>query len=121
VGTVWLQPVGSVGSGEAPIVHGIQSGHVIGNGRKQPLCRNSDFGRLPILAKGNVVGFGSYPIIESLPCPRSPLAGWEAAAVLASTQIILQLEWPIRLERHYVVPGVIERGHRSLDELHALR
>jgi aminoglycoside phosphotransferase (APT) family kinase protein len=49
------------------------------------------------------------------------VAGWETAAVLASTQIILQLEWPIRLERHSVVPGVIERGHRSLDELHALR
>jgi hypothetical protein len=49
------------------------------------------------------------------------VAGWEAAAVLASTQIILQLEWPIRLERQSVVPGVIERGHCYLDELHALR
>jgi aminoglycoside phosphotransferase (APT) family kinase protein len=49
------------------------------------------------------------------------LVGWEWAAVLAATQILLQLEWPIRLGRHDVVPGVVERGHRALDELHAFR
>jgi aminoglycoside phosphotransferase (APT) family kinase protein len=49
------------------------------------------------------------------------VAGWDAAAVLAATQILLQLEWPIRLGRHDVVAGVVERGHRCLDELIALR
>jgi len=49
------------------------------------------------------------------------LVGWEGAAVLAATQILLQLEWPIRLGRHDVVAGVVERGHRALDELNALR
>jgi aminoglycoside phosphotransferase (APT) family kinase protein len=49
------------------------------------------------------------------------LVGWEGAAVLAATQILLQLEWPIRLGRHDVVAGVVERGHRALDELDALR
>ncbi|MDQ1396217.1 MAG: hypothetical protein QOG64_1476 [Acidimicrobiaceae bacterium] len=49
------------------------------------------------------------------------LVGWEGAAVLAATQILLQLEWPIRLGRHDVVPGVVKRGHRALDELNALR
>jgi hypothetical protein len=49
------------------------------------------------------------------------LVGREGAAVLATTQILLQLEWPIRLGRHDVVPGVVERGHRALDELAALR
>jgi aminoglycoside phosphotransferase (APT) family kinase protein len=49
------------------------------------------------------------------------LVGWEWAAVLAATQILLQLEWPIRLGRHDVVPGVVKRGHRVLDELNALR
>jgi aminoglycoside phosphotransferase (APT) family kinase protein len=48
-------------------------------------------------------------------------AGWEGAAVLAATQILLQLEWPIRLGRHDVVAGVVKRGHRALDELNALR
>jgi Phosphotransferase enzyme family len=48
------------------------------------------------------------------------LVGWESAAVLTATQILLQLEWPIRLGRHDVVPGVVERGHRALDELNAL-
>jgi aminoglycoside phosphotransferase (APT) family kinase protein len=47
--------------------------------------------------------------------------GWEGAAVLAATQILLQLEWPIRLGRHDVVAGVVKRGHRALDELNALR
>jgi hypothetical protein len=49
------------------------------------------------------------------------LAGWEGAAVLAATQILLQLEWPIRLGRHDAVAGVVTRGHRALDELNALR
>ena len=45
----------------------------------------------------------------------------EGAAVLAATQILLQLEWPIRLGRHDVVAGVVKRGHHALDELNALR
>ena len=49
------------------------------------------------------------------------LVGWEGAAVLAATQILLQLEWAIRLGRHDVVAGVVKRGHRALDELNALR
>jgi hypothetical protein len=49
------------------------------------------------------------------------VVGWEGAAVLAATQILLQLEWPIRLGRHDVVAGVVERGHRVLGELTALR
>jgi hypothetical protein len=49
------------------------------------------------------------------------LVGWEWAAALAATQILLQLNWPIRLGRRDVVPGVVKRGHRALDELNALR
>jgi hypothetical protein len=49
------------------------------------------------------------------------LVGWEGAAVLGATQILMQLEWPIRLGRHDLVPGVVERGHRALNELNALR
>src|SRR5215471_10656621 len=49
------------------------------------------------------------------------LVGWEGAAVLAATQILLQLERPIRLARHDVVAGVVKRGHRALGELNALR
>ncbi len=49
------------------------------------------------------------------------LVGWEGAAVLAATRILLQLEWPIRHGRHDVVAGVVKRGHRALDELNALR
>ena len=49
------------------------------------------------------------------------LVGWEGAAVLAATQILLMLEVPIRNGRHDVVPGVVKRGHRALDELNALR
>jgi hypothetical protein len=41
--------------------------------------------------------------------------------VLAAAQIFLQLETPIRHGRHDVVPGVVKRGHRTLDELNALR
>jgi len=36
------------------------------------------------------------------------LVGWEGAAVLAATQILVQLEWPIRHGRHDVVPGVVD-------------
>jgi len=49
------------------------------------------------------------------------LVDWEGAAVLAAAQILLSLEWPIRLGRHDVVPGFVERGLRALDELNALR
>ena len=49
------------------------------------------------------------------------LIGSDGAAVLAATQILHMLEIPIRLGRHDVVPGVVERGHRALDELNELR
>ena len=49
------------------------------------------------------------------------LVGWEGAAVLAATQILHMLEFPIRHGRHDVVPGVVKRGHRALDELNAQR
>ena len=49
------------------------------------------------------------------------IVGWESAAMLAATQILLQLDWPIRLGHHDVVPEVVQRGHRALDELNGLR
>ena len=49
------------------------------------------------------------------------VAGWQGAAVLAATQILLQLELAIRLGRHDAVAGLVKRGHRALDELNALR
>jgi hypothetical protein len=49
------------------------------------------------------------------------LVGWEQAAVLAATHILHMLEYRIREGRHDEVPEVVERGHRALDELHALR
>ncbi|MGC4106504.1 MAG: phosphotransferase [Thermomicrobiales bacterium] len=49
------------------------------------------------------------------------LVGWEGAAVPTATQILTQLEFPIRQGRHDVIPGIVERGHRALDELDALR
>jgi hypothetical protein len=49
------------------------------------------------------------------------LVGWEGAAVLAAAQILLSLEWRTRLGRHDVVPVVVKRGYRALDELNALR
>jgi hypothetical protein len=49
------------------------------------------------------------------------VADWEGAAVLTATQILLQLEWPIRHGRHNVVAGVVKRGYHALDELNALR
>ena len=49
------------------------------------------------------------------------LVGREGAAVLAATHILHMLELPIRHGRHDLVPGVVERGQRALEELHALR
>lgn len=49
------------------------------------------------------------------------LVGWEGAAVLAAAHILHMLELTIRHARHDVVPGVVNRGHRTLDELTALR
>ncbi|ADD42683.1 aminoglycoside phosphotransferase [Stackebrandtia nassauensis DSM 44728] len=49
------------------------------------------------------------------------LVGGEHTAVLAATQILHQLEFPIRHGRHDVVPELVTRGHRVLDELNALR
>lgn len=49
------------------------------------------------------------------------LVGWDGAAVLAATQVLLQLEHPIRHGRHDVVAGVVKRGHFALDELDVLR
>lgn len=49
------------------------------------------------------------------------LVGWEGAALLTATQVLLQLEWPLRLGLHDLVPDVVERGCRALDELDALR
>lgn len=49
------------------------------------------------------------------------LVGREGAAVLTAAHILHMLEIPIRHERHDAVPGVVERGHRALDELHARR
>jgi aminoglycoside phosphotransferase len=49
------------------------------------------------------------------------LVGWEGAAVLTAAHILHMLEIPVRDGRHDVVPGVVQRGHRALDELNALR
>ncbi|WP_129788121.1 phosphotransferase family protein [Promicromonospora panici] len=49
------------------------------------------------------------------------LVGWEGAAVLVAAHVLHMLEIPIRHGRHDVVPGVVARGHRALDELNALR
>ncbi len=49
------------------------------------------------------------------------IVGWGGAAVVTATQILVVLEFPIRHGRHDVVPGVVKRGHRALDELNALR
>ena len=49
------------------------------------------------------------------------LVGWEAAALLAATHILHTLAFHISQGRHAVVPEVVERGHRDLDELNALR
>jgi len=49
------------------------------------------------------------------------VVGREGAAVLTASQVLHMLEVPIRSGRHEVVPGVVERGHRALDELSAPR
>jgi hypothetical protein len=49
------------------------------------------------------------------------LVGWEQAALLAATHILHMLEFRIRDGHHDLVPGLVERGHRALDELLALR
>ncbi|MCY1142769.1 phosphotransferase [Actinoplanes sp. Pm04-4] len=49
------------------------------------------------------------------------LVGWEGAAVLAAAQILHMLEVSIRNGDNHLAPEVIERGHRALDELDALR
>ncbi|SDD98235.1 Phosphotransferase enzyme family protein [Auraticoccus monumenti] len=49
------------------------------------------------------------------------LLGWEGAAVLAASHVLHMLEIPIRQDRHDLVGEVVERGHRTLDELIALR
>lgn len=49
------------------------------------------------------------------------VVGWEQAAVLTATHILHMLEFPIREGRHDVVPELVERGHRALDELNAHR
>jgi hypothetical protein len=49
------------------------------------------------------------------------VVGGEGAAVLTASHILHMLEIPIREGRHDVVPGAVERGHRALDELNALR
>lgn len=49
------------------------------------------------------------------------LVGWEGAAMLVAAHILHMLEIPIRHGRHDAVPGVVERGHRAVDELNALR
>ena len=48
------------------------------------------------------------------------VVGREWAAVLAASQVLHMLEVPIRSGRHELVPDVVERGHRALDELSAL-
>ena len=48
------------------------------------------------------------------------LVGWPGAAVLTSTQVLLQLELSVRAERDDAVARVVERGHRALAELNAL-
>lgn len=49
------------------------------------------------------------------------LVGWEVAAVLTAAHVLHMLEIPVRQGWHDAVPGVVERGHRALDELDALR
>jgi hypothetical protein len=49
------------------------------------------------------------------------LVGWERAAVLAASRVLRMLGIPVRHGRRDVVLGGVERGHRVLDELTALR
>jgi aminoglycoside phosphotransferase len=45
------------------------------------------------------------------------LVGRDGAAVLTAAHVLHMLEIPVRDGRHDLVPGVVERGHRTLDEL----
>ena len=47
------------------------------------------------------------------------LGSWEGGAVLAATHIRHMLGWPNRLGHHDLVPELVERGNRALDELNA--
>jgi hypothetical protein len=49
------------------------------------------------------------------------LVGEEGSAVLVAAHILHMLEIPVRLGRHEVVPEVVGRGCRALDELNARR
>lgn len=49
------------------------------------------------------------------------LVGWEWAAALVATQILLQLDWRIRLADGDAVAEVVHRGHVAFDELDARR
>lgn len=49
------------------------------------------------------------------------LVGWDWAAALTATQVLLQLQWRVDLGHSDAVDVVIERGHRAFDELAALR
>jgi aminoglycoside phosphotransferase (APT) family kinase protein len=49
------------------------------------------------------------------------IVGWEGAAVLAAAEVLHRLEISIRHGQDDLVGGVVERGHRTLDELIALR
>ncbi|WP_423463731.1 phosphotransferase [Promicromonospora sp. MS192] len=49
------------------------------------------------------------------------LVGGEGAAVLTAAHVLHMLEIPVREGRRDDVPEVVERGHRALDELRALR
>lgn len=49
------------------------------------------------------------------------LVGWEWTAALTATQVLLQLQWRISLRHGDAVTEVINRGHRAVDELNALR
>ncbi|MDE0777342.1 MAG: phosphotransferase [Nocardioides sp.] len=49
------------------------------------------------------------------------LVGWEWAAALTATQVLLQLEWRLRSASADAVAQTIERGHRAFDELDELR
>lgn len=49
------------------------------------------------------------------------VVGAEGAAVPVAVQVLLQLEWLVRDGREDLLPEVVARGHRALDELEALR
>lgn len=49
------------------------------------------------------------------------MIGWEWAAALTATQVLLQLEWRLGLEHGDDVTEVINRTHRAFDELEGLR